>query len=83
MIETQFLSKIKTFQSDGGGEFIRTDFVHHLENCGIIHQLSYLGTLEQDAVVERKHRHIVEISSMMFFHARVANYLWVDAFSQL
>lgn len=58
MIETQVLSKIKIFPSDGGGEFIGTDFVHHLENCRIIYQLSCVGTLEQDGVVERKHQHI-------------------------
>lgn len=39
MIETQFLPRIKIFQSNGEGELIKTDFVHHLENYGVLHYL--------------------------------------------
>lgn len=61
MVETQFSSKVNNFQSDGGGEFITTDFMCHLENCGILHCLSCLGAPEQDGVLEKKHRHIIEM----------------------
>lgn len=45
MIE-KYSQILKVFQSDGGGEFSRTEFVHHLESCGIIHQFSCPNTLE-------------------------------------
>lgn len=30
-------SKTKIFQSDGGDEFIKTDFTKYFETCGILH----------------------------------------------
>ena len=60
LVENQFDNRIKIFQCDGGGEFSSTYFINHLVNCGIEQHISCLGTLEQNGVTERKHRHIVE-----------------------
>ena len=38
------------------------------------------GTPEQNGVVERKHKHIVEMSLTMLFNAKLPLSLWVDAF---
>lgn len=52
-----------------------------LESCGILHQFSCSGTPEQNDVLERKHRHIVETYLTLLFHANVSHYLLVDAFA--
>lgn len=49
--------------------------------CGIIHQLFCPGTPKENRVVERKHRHIVETSLTILFHAEVPTYLCVEAFA--
>lgn len=79
-VENQFDRKIKVFQSDGGGEFTSTNLKTHLEMCGIIHQLSCPHTPQQNGVVERKHRHIVETGLSLLFHSNVPMRYWVDAF---
>lgn len=80
MAENQFNKKIKKFQCDGGGEFNLKAFLLHLENCGIQIQMSCPGTLEQNGVAEREHRHIVETSLTLLFHANLSLHLLVDAF---
>lgn len=47
MVEKQFSKKIKIFQCDGGGEFIKTDFIKHLEDYGIVRHILCPNTPEQ------------------------------------
>ncbi|KAH0698701.1 hypothetical protein KY284_012916 [Solanum tuberosum] len=65
---------------DGGGEFIQIEFVKHLETCGIIRQIYYPHSPEQKGVSKRKHRHIVETGLTLLFHAKLPQFLWVEAF---
>ncbi|RVX11445.1 Retrovirus-related Pol polyprotein from transposon TNT 1-94 [Vitis vinifera] len=80
LVENQLERRIKIFQSDGGGEFQSIKFQNHLSKCGILQQVSCLGTPEQNGIVERKHRHIVEMGLTMLFNAKLPLSLWVDAF---
>lgn len=48
---------------------------------GILHQVSYPYTPEQNGVAECKHRHIVELGLSMMFDAAVPNKFWLEAFS--
>lgn len=64
--------KIKVFQSDGGGgEFSSNAFKTLLELHGIHHQYSCPYTPQQNRVVERKHRHIVETGLSLLFQANM------------
>ena len=60
LIENQFLGKIKIFKSDGGGEYTSNEFKHYLLQQGIIYQTSCPYTPQQNGLVERKHRHLIE-----------------------
>ena len=53
MVNTQFNSKIQTIRSDNGIEFFLKDFFH---SNGILHQLAYVDTPQQNAIVDRKHQ---------------------------
>ena len=66
MIENQFSSKIKIFRSDRGGEFTSNDFKTYLSQHGITHHLSCPHTPQQNGVVERKHRHLIETIVTLF-----------------
>lgn len=62
MVQTQFNSKVCHIRSDNGKEFdsdIMRDFLH---SHGISHQTSCLDTPQQNGVVERKHRHLLEVA---------------------
>ena len=80
LVENQLERQIKIFQSDGGSEFQSIKFQNHLSKCGILQRVSCPGTPEQNGVVERKHRHIVEMGLTMLFNAKLPLSLWVDAF---
>ena len=61
MVETQFNTKIKILKLDwGGGEYPSKSFESLLANHGIIHQISYPYTPQQNGLVERKHKHLIE-----------------------
>lgn len=44
-------------------------------------RLSCPGTPDQNSIVKRKHRHIVELGLAMMYQARMPKCFWVDAFS--
>lgn len=48
-VENQFKRKIKSFQFDGGGEFMNNDLLEHFPKCGIQHLISCRGHLSKMA----------------------------------
>ncbi|KAE8727992.1 putative catalytic [Hibiscus syriacus] len=60
MTLTQFGATIKSVQSDWGGEFRSLSPI--LTKAGITHRLTCPHTSEQNGIVERKHRHLVEMA---------------------
>ncbi|KAH0644484.1 hypothetical protein KY284_032368 [Solanum tuberosum] len=71
---------LKSLKCDGDGEFIQTDFIKHLEDCGIVRHISCPNSPEQNEVAERKHRHIVETSLTLLLHVNLPLFLRVEAF---
>ncbi|KAL1218709.1 Retrovirus-related Pol polyprotein from transposon RE1 [Cardamine amara subsp. amara] len=79
-VENQFRTKIKVFQSDGGGEFTSTRFQNHLQHHGIRHLISCPSTPQQNGIAERKHRHLTELGLSMLFQSKTPLKFWVEAF---
>lgn len=80
VVEKQFQREIQVFHFDHGGEFTKQEFIDHLLHKGIVHQLSCPSTPEQNNVVERKHRRVVELELAMLFHASMPKKFWIEAF---
>ena len=72
MVKTQFNTTIKTIRSDNGTEFYLRDFFHI---NGILHQLSCVDT-QQNAIVERKHQHILNVVRALLFQSKVPLCYW-------
>jgi hypothetical protein len=79
--ENQFSTKIKNFQSDGGGEFTSHQFKKFLETNGIMHRISCPYTSQQNGIAERKHRHLVETGLALLAQSHLSNTYWVEAFN--
>lgn len=78
-VENLLSAKIKSFQSDGGGEFTSRVFTNFLRNHGIHHRLFCPHTPEQNGLAERKHRHVVETGLTLLAQAHMPSSYWVVA----
>lgn len=78
-VELQCNHKIKALQTDWGGEY--RSLVHFFKKFGIDHRVSCLHTSQQNGVVERKHRHIVDTGLSLLANAHMPLAYWDDAFS--
>ena len=62
---TNFGVKIKHIRSDNGTEFKNTGLDDYLDELGITHELSAPYTPQQNGIVERKNRTLVEMARTM------------------
>lgn len=79
LVENQLNTKIKTFYTDNGGEFITLR--SFLANQGISHLTTPPHTPEHNGLAERRHRHIVETGLSLLTHASVPTEYWTYAFA--
>ena len=73
--------KITSIRSDHGGEFQNSLFEEFCEENGIFHNFSAPRTPQQNGVVERKNRSLVELARTMLSDSSLPKYFWADAVS--
>ncbi|KAJ0483795.1 putative RNA-directed DNA polymerase [Helianthus annuus] len=78
MAERQFNTKLKNVQTDWGGEF--RNLAPFFSSLGIIHRRSCPHTSEQNGIVERRHRHVVETGLALLAHSYAPQRFWHFAF---
>ena len=67
-VENQLGKQIKAIRSDCGGEYLLGDFKDYLTQNGIVSQLTARGTPQQNGVVERRNRTLLEmVKSIMSY----------------
>lgn len=74
--QNQFNHSVKVFRSDNGGEFFNQILNEHFAEKGIIHQSSCSQTPQQNGLVERKHKHLLEVTRALHFQSGVPLSLW-------
>jgi len=72
-VQNQFERKIKTIRFDNGQEFMNQDFYN---KYGIIHQRSCVETPQQNAIVEHKHQHILNVARSLMFQSNLPRSYW-------
>ncbi|KAJ9557092.1 hypothetical protein OSB04_011706 [Centaurea solstitialis] len=73
--------RVKTLRSDNGTEFSNAKLQSFLEDVGISHNFSAVRTPQQNGVVERKNRTLVEAARSMMAHSGVPQSFWAEAVS--
>lgn len=76
IVKTQLNYQVKEIHTNNGNEFLSNCMQSFFSNNGIIHQWTYIDTPQQNGVVERKHRHILEVARALRFHAHLSIFSW-------
>ena len=78
MVHTQFDTKVLMVRIDNGSEFIQTTCLDFFLSNGILHQKSIVKTPQQNGIVERKHRHLLDTARATRFHAELPKTFWSE-----
>jgi len=63
-------------RTDNGSEFIQSVCLQLFGSRGILHQRSVVKTPQQNGVVERKHRHLLDTARALRFQAGFPKSFW-------
>jgi len=78
MVEKDKGVSIKCLRSDGGGEYLSNEFSEYLKEHRIQRKYSCSYSPRPNGIVERKNRHIVEITRAMLNEKNLPNYFWAE-----
>ncbi|CAN1141195.1 Retrovirus-related Pol polyprotein from transposon TNT 1-94 [Linum perenne] len=78
MIQTQFHTTVKVFRSDPGGEYTSNALHDFYKKHGILSQQSCPGVSQQNGLVERKNRHVLELARALLLHSQVPPHFWPE-----
>jgi transposase InsO family protein len=81
MVEKKTGKSIKILRSDQGGEYTSGAFIRYCKNNGIQQQFTVPHTPQQNGVVERKNRTLVECARSMIKGKNLSNGFWAEAIS--
>ncbi|KAL9996374.1 putative RNA-directed DNA polymerase [Helianthus debilis subsp. tardiflorus] len=76
MIQIQFGKNIKRIRCDNGGEFTSNRMLDFYTKEGIVFETTCPHTSQQNGVVERKHRHLLETARALKFEANLPTKFW-------
>ena len=70
---------VKIIRSDNGTEFRNSTMEEFCRETGIKQEFSAPGTPQQNGVVERKNRTLIEAARTMLEEAKLPTYFWAEA----
>ncbi|GJV32037.1 retrovirus-related pol polyprotein from transposon TNT 1-94, partial [Tanacetum coccineum] len=77
--QLNYKAKVCKIRTDNGTEFKNTSLKAHYEKLGIMQQFSIARTPQQNGVVERRNRTLVEAARTMLIFSRLPDFLWAEA----
>ncbi|GKF36529.1 retrovirus-related pol polyprotein from transposon TNT 1-94 [Tanacetum coccineum] len=80
--ETTLVGLNKTVRfvwTDNGTEFVNKDLTDYYDNVGITHEKTVLRTPQQNGVVERRNRTLVEAARTMLIFSKDSLFLWAES----
>ncbi|GJS26184.1 retrovirus-related pol polyprotein from transposon TNT 1-94 [Tanacetum coccineum] len=70
---------VRYVRTDNGTEFVNKDLTEYYERVSIYHQKTILRTPQQNGVVERRNRTLVEVARTMLIFSKAPMFLWAEA----
>jgi len=77
--QNEFELKIKNVRSDNGSEFRNTNVEEFLDEEGIKHEFSAPYTHQQNGIMERKNRKLIEAARTMLDEYKTPDIFWAEA----
>ncbi|GJY58380.1 retrovirus-related pol polyprotein from transposon TNT 1-94 [Tanacetum coccineum] len=70
---------VKCLRTDNGTEFVNQTLCEYYEKVGISHETSVARSPQQNGVVKRRNRTLIEAAGTMLIYAKAPLFLWVEA----
>ncbi|GKD87049.1 retrovirus-related pol polyprotein from transposon TNT 1-94 [Tanacetum coccineum] len=78
-LSKQSSSNIRRIRTDNGTEFVNQTLREYYEKVGISHETSVARSPQQNGVVERRNRTLIEAARTMLIYAKAPLFLWAEA----
>ncbi|KAL0682068.1 hypothetical protein Bca4012_048915 [Brassica carinata] len=78
-VENQTKLQLKNFRTDSGGEFTSSEFIRFCEENSVTRHLTAPYTPQQNGVVERRNRTLMEMTRSLMKAMKIPNQLWGEA----
>ncbi|GJS96545.1 retrovirus-related pol polyprotein from transposon TNT 1-94, partial [Tanacetum coccineum] len=79
MIQVWLKVPVRRIRTDNGTEFINQTLLKYYEKVGISHKTSVARSPQQNDVVERRNRTLIEAAHTMLIYAKASLFLWAEA----
>ncbi|GJY33242.1 retrovirus-related pol polyprotein from transposon TNT 1-94 [Tanacetum coccineum] len=70
---------VRRIRTDNGTEFVNQTLREYYEKVGISHETSVARSPQQNGVVERRNRTLIEAARTMLIYAKASLFLWAEA----
>ncbi|GKB78541.1 retrovirus-related pol polyprotein from transposon TNT 1-94 [Tanacetum coccineum] len=79
MIQVRLKETVRRIRTDNGTEFVNQTLREYYEKVGISHETSVARSPQQNSVVERRNRTLIEAARTMLIYAKAPLFLWAEA----
>ncbi|GKD33586.1 retrovirus-related pol polyprotein from transposon TNT 1-94, partial [Tanacetum coccineum] len=79
MIQVRLKETVCRIKTDNGTEFVNQTLREYYEKVGISHETSVARSPQQNGVVERRNRTLIEAARTMLIYAKATLFLWAEA----
>nr|GFD23017.1 putative ribonuclease H-like domain-containing protein [Tanacetum cinerariifolium] len=79
MIQVRLNVPVRRIRTDNGTEFVNQTLRDYYEDVGISHETSFARSPQQNVVVERHNRTLIEEARTMLIYAQAPLFLWAEA----
>nr|GFB15616.1 retrovirus-related Pol polyprotein from transposon TNT 1-94 [Tanacetum cinerariifolium] len=79
MIQVRLNVPVRRIRTDNGTEFVNQTLRDYYEEVGISHETSVARSPQQNRVVERRNRTLIEAVRIMLIYAQAPLFLWAEA----
>ncbi|GJU66607.1 retrovirus-related pol polyprotein from transposon TNT 1-94 [Tanacetum coccineum] len=81
MIQVRLKAPVRRIRTDNGIEFVNQTLREYYEKVCISHEISVAHSPQQNGVVERRNRTLIEVACKMLIYAKALLFLWAEAVS--